>query len=285
MFLLSFGGQRLKAKPGKPVDKRLVEQLDEFGRAALYVLGHNIISHDIPRLRQAAPSLLFLQKPAIDTLFLSPLAYPENPYHRLIKDYQLVRDSVNDPAEDAILAGRVFSEQWQAFREKVDAGSDAPILFRSFLQRDVDCRGTADALGAMGIDLLADKILAEKFCQLAEKHGCRKAIDNIANQLIGGTIDGPPLAYVTAWLTVADGNSVLPSWVRHRFPQVPVFLHQLRESPCDDPSCYYCRQHHNPQYYLNNFFGFDDFRAQPATDDGRSLQEQIVRSSARNTTL
>ncbi len=280
-----FRGERFEVKPGKRVDKRLLEQLDEFGRDALYILGHNIINHDIPRLKQAAPVLKFLQQPAIDTLFLSPLAYPENPYHRLIKDYQLVRDSVNDPAEDAMLAGRVFCEQWHAFAEKKSADPDVLNLYRSFLQRDPACHGTADALGAMGIDLLENKDLAEIFTGLACKHGCRKAIGIIADQLIETTHDGQPLAYVTAWLTVADGNSVLPSWVRHHFPQVPVLLHQLRENACDDPLCEYCRQHHNPQYYLKNFFGFDSFRAQPATEEGRSLQEEIVQSSARNTTL
>ena len=46
-----------------------------------------------------------LKKPAIDTLYLSPLAFPENPYHRLVKDYQIVRDSINkQPVVRAVIS-------------------------------------------------------------------------------------------------------------------------------------------------------------------------------------
>jgi len=43
------------------------------------------------------------------------LAFPENPYHRLVKDYKLVRDSINDPVADARLAASVFGDQWASF--------------------------------------------------------------------------------------------------------------------------------------------------------------------------
>jgi hypothetical protein len=43
------------------------------------------------------------------------LAFPENPCHRLAKDYKLVRDAVSDPVADARLAGRVFVEPWEEF--------------------------------------------------------------------------------------------------------------------------------------------------------------------------
>jgi len=32
-----------------------------------------------------------------DTLYLSPLAFPENPYHKLIKNYKLIKNSKNNP--------------------------------------------------------------------------------------------------------------------------------------------------------------------------------------------
>jgi len=44
------------------------------------LLGHNLLRHDCPFAR-IAPDLKFLNKPVVDTLFLSPLAFPENPYH------------------------------------------------------------------------------------------------------------------------------------------------------------------------------------------------------------
>ena len=62
--------------------------LDDFANDARAVLGHNILDHDLPILRNIRPDLRLLTKPVIDTLFLSPLAFPENPYHRLVKDYK-----------------------------------------------------------------------------------------------------------------------------------------------------------------------------------------------------
>ena len=39
------------------------------------------------------------------------------------------------------------------------------------------------------------------------------------------------------------------------------------------------------EIFLQNYFGFNDFRPKPATEDGKSLQGEIVASCARNTTL
>lgn len=108
---------------------------------------------------------------------------------------------------------------------------------------------------------------------------------HIVDQLLDGGLAHPPLAYVTAWLTVAGGNSVLPPWVRHHFAEIPAILRQLRENPCENPRCEYCLQHHNARFYLQNYFGFTDFRAKPATDEGKSLQEEIVAAAVRETTL
>ena len=82
------GEQTFHVPAGEKIDRDTLAELDAFAADARFVLGHNILIHDLPRLRQVAPELRFLRKPKIDTLFLSPLAYPANPYHRLIKNYQ-----------------------------------------------------------------------------------------------------------------------------------------------------------------------------------------------------
>jgi ATP-dependent DNA helicase RecQ len=83
---------------------KVLAELDEFAADADYLLGHNLLNHDLPVCRALSPNLKLLSKPVVDTLFLSPLAFPENPYHRLVKNYKLVRDSLNDPVADARLA-------------------------------------------------------------------------------------------------------------------------------------------------------------------------------------
>ena len=157
------GEQVFHIPAGEKIDRDTLAELDAFAAEARFVLGHNILNHDLPRLRQVAPELRFLRKPKIDTLFLSPLAYPANPYHRLIKNYQLVRDSINDPVRDAFLAGRVFTEQWDALQGQFAARADIPLLYRGFLAADADLSGTAEALAAMGIPLLTGEDLLETF--------------------------------------------------------------------------------------------------------------------------
>ncbi len=79
----------------------VLAELAGFAHGARLVLGHNLLDHDWPLLRAQAPQAGLLRLPVLDTLYLSPLAFPENPYHALVKDYKLVRDSVNDPVADA----------------------------------------------------------------------------------------------------------------------------------------------------------------------------------------
>ena len=81
--------------------------------------------------------LQLLTKPVIDTLFLSPLAFPENPYHRLVKDYKLVRDAVNDPVADARLAASVFLDQWESFGRMAASGRSEILSFYRFCFEDV----------------------------------------------------------------------------------------------------------------------------------------------------
>ena len=282
-----FGDKIFRNAVGRSVNRKVLEEFNEFGREAEYLLGHNILAHDIPKLKELAPDLAVLAKPAIDTLYLSPLAYPANPYHRLVKNYQLVRDSVSDPVEDAKLAGRVFAEQWQSFDRQLAEYSDIPVLYRSFLQADRQLAGTAAALAAMGVPLLAGDDLYDAFVWFAKKHACTTAVYRLADQLYdgGAEFSQPVLAYVVAWLSVAGGNSVLPPWVRHHFPEIPVLLHALRESSCDKPDCSYCTTHHNPRYFLEKFFGFADFRSEPATGDGKSLQAEIISAGAGSGTI
>ena len=83
-----------------------LDRLDDLADGADFVIGHNIIAHDLPHLRAANPNLRLLKLPVVDTLRLNPLAYPRNPYHHLVKHYQdgqLNRGRLNDPELDARL--------------------------------------------------------------------------------------------------------------------------------------------------------------------------------------
>jgi ATP-dependent DNA helicase RecQ len=95
--------------------------LDGFGRDAEFLLGHNIVRFDLPHLAAVSGGRSgILAKPAIDTLWLNPLAFPRNPYHRLVKHYQdgrLKAGHINDPELDARLVIEVLSDQLDALSE------------------------------------------------------------------------------------------------------------------------------------------------------------------------
>ena len=103
---------------GESVDAAL-RRLDAFVDGSEFLVGHNLIAFDLPHLRAVAPDLRLLSIPAIDTLRLSPLAFPRNPYHRLVKHYKdggLLRFRPNDPELDARISFQLLDEEEEAFR-------------------------------------------------------------------------------------------------------------------------------------------------------------------------
>ncbi len=257
-------------------------ELDRRAADADFVLGHNLLEHDLQVLRSIRPELALLDKPVVDTLYLSPLAFPENPYHHLVKDYKLVRKSLNDPVADARLASRVFRDQWHAF-------SEAPAEILTFYAFCFERRpgGTQAGYHADGLTRVFTEISGRPpmdqrralsyVATSCAGRVCRVALRRLAKTELTEDTNRPALAYAVAWLGVSGGNSVLPPWVRRRHPETVDLLDALRETPCDDPDCIYCLENHDPNRQLHRFFGFDGFRPEPADEQGFSLQEAVVR--------
>ncbi len=251
-------------------------KLDELAEGMDFVLGHNLIAFDLPHLAAACPGLRLLRLPALDTLRLSPLAFPRNPYHHLVKHYQdggLKRGRVNDPELDSRIALEVFGDQHRALKR---AQRDLLLAWHWL--------STADPEGA-------DRALDDFFSELrgARRPSAAEARAAIVRRLEGiscashgreaiaeAGIFGWSLAYSLAWLSVAGGSSVMPPWVRHQFPEAGRLVCRLRDSACIDPACGWCRERHDAGKELKRWFGFDGFRPEPADESGRPLQQAIV---------
>jgi len=258
--------------------RRVLAELDAFAADAHYLLGHNLLNHDLPVCRVKSPDLKLLDKPVIDTLFLSPLAFPENPYHRLVKNYKLVRDSLNDPLADARLAVLLFKDQWQAL-EAQQQNCGILSFYHYALSENRRFSGLQQALTEMGAEPLSALQAFDRFKQLTRERVCTSALNQVASACLPAPELRPALAYCLAWLMVAGGNSVLPPWVREQFHNVAPLLGQLRDISCNKPDCSYCSQIHNPVTQLERYFGFSAFRSKPETEDGSSLQQQIVQAA------
>ena len=256
---------------------RALKALDDYAGGAEFVLGHNLIAFDLPHLAAAQPGLRLLALPAVDTLRLSPLAFPANPYHHLVKHYQdaaLLRGQINNPELDARATLELFADEEEAL------GRAAPNLLRAWhwlttgaeTDRGFDAFFTDLRGASRPDDATAQAAIAQCFAGIVCVCGGRKAQEAAAQ-------DGWPLAYALAWLSVAGGNSVMPPWVRHQFPAAAELLRGLRDSACTDDDCAWCREHHNLRKVLKRWFGFDDFREEPACEDGRPMQLAIIEAA------
>ena len=269
-------GQSLKvARMGARLT-RWLGRLDELADGADFVLGHNLIDFDLPHLQAANPQLRLLRLPAVDTLRLNPLAFPRNPYHHLVKHYQdggLRRARRNDPELDARLALDLFNDQQEALQDAapdllvawhwlttVKNGAGFDLVFETLRQKSRPSTTAAqDAIGRQ---------LAGNSCRVQIQRAVADADEK-----------GWDLAYALAWLSVAGGNSVIPPWVRHRFPGAGGLVRQLRDTACIDPACNWCRERHDARKELTRWFKFPDFREEPVDEDGRPLQQAIVESA------
>ena len=254
---------------------QVLAELDDFISSADFLLGHNILRHDLPVCKAITTDLALLSKPAIDTLFLSPLAFPENPYHRLVKDYKLVRDSLNEPLTDARLALVLFAEQQQALSAQQQQ-DDLLSFYHFAFAGDKQYSGLLGTFKHLSASILATDDALTLFKQRTIDRVCIVAVDRVLEQCRSEPSQRPALAYALAWLRVAGGNSVLPPWVRLEFADIAPLLRQLRDIPCSNSDCSYCARTHNPIDRLQCFFGFPAFRAEPAAADGTSLQQLIV---------
>ena len=254
--------------------------LDTLADAAAFLLGHNLIAFDLPHLAAAKPDLRLLKLPAIDTLRLNPLAFPRNPYHRLVKHYQdgqLQRGQLNDPELDARLTLAVFRDQLQAFQNMRESDPDLLLAWHWLITAD----GVGSGLNAFFTTIRRqgrpnDEAAHAAIARLLAGTGC--AVHGRALCSDAGR-HGWTLAYALSWLSVAGGNSVMPPWVRHQFPEAGLLIRQLRDTRCSDPACDWCAERHDAQKELARWFGFSAFRPEPADASGQPLQQAIVEAA------
>ena len=252
-------------------------KLDSLADGASFLLGHNLIAFDLPHLAAVKPDLRLLKLPSVDTLWLSPLAFPRNPYHRLVKHYQdagLKHGQRNNPELDARITLELFNDERKALRK---APKDLLLAWHWLT--------TAEEKMA-GFDVFFSDLRNSRRPSDTEAHlvihellkgsACRTHARDIIKDI---HCSGWAFAYALAWLSVSGGNSVMPPWVRHQFPEAGRFVRRLRDAACVDSACAWCRERHDARKELARWFGFSDFRPEPPDADGRPMQQSIVETA------
>jgi len=253
--------------------------LDEYAKGIPFILGHNLLSFDLPFLEATKPDLRLLNLPVVDTLKLSPLAFPRNPYHSLVKHYKdgrITQGQLNDPELDSRLALKVFDDQLEEFRKAL------PDLLKAWHWL---CTPQPEG---------SDYALDEMFCHIRQvqrptqddaKIAIKSLLKNITCKFYSDEVFTSAkqyrweLAYTLAWLSVAGGNSVMPPWVRMQFPKTAELVNRLRNQSCGDVACVWCSEHHDVIKELKRWFGFQGFRPEPDDGKGKPLQQAIVETA------
>ena len=254
--------------------------LAQLAERASLVAAHHGHAHDLAHISRVWPGHPVLLLPLIDTLLLSPLAFPENPYHHLVKDRRLVREEGNDPIADARACRKVLADQL-AWIERSHEASDPrlPLIRRALVDHfgEAPWRGSTERL-FVGVD---DVDLGEAIRRASaawEGRVCESARQRLGAEPPSGS--GMAWAYVASWLTTQLG-SILPAWVWHAFPETRAIVTALRERDCG--SCAWCSRQHSPEAQLTRWFpDHRSFRALPQAADGTSMQRAIVAAGLRD---
>ena len=230
-----------------------------------FACGHNLIRHDAQYIREELENAGITEM--IDTLYLSPLLFPNKPYHKLLKDDKLQTDELNNPLSDAIKAMELLYDEVNAFEGLTALHKD---IYADLLGQTEEFRGFFSYLNH------TPHSHAPELIRILY-HG--KICDNSDLELFSKQYP-IELAYVLAMLDAEDSTSILPGWVTMNFPAVFSIIKALRATECA-ARCFYCKSELNIHKRLKQFFGYDNFR----TYDGESLQEQAVQAAVDNKSI
>ena len=240
------------------------EELFIFLNDIDYICGHNIIHHDAKYLFTDKTCRWIL----VDTLYISPLLFPEHPYHKLVKDDKLISEQMNNPVNDCKKAKDLLLDEiarWNSLPK------EKRILFASLLKDKKEFTGFLSMVSAEytheGISELIKELYTGKICQHAD-------LDMLIKQYPCG------LAYALALIDTTDYRSITPGWVLYNYPEVEFIVKLLRHTNCRE-GCDYCHTQLDVLHNLKVFFGYERFR----TYEGEPLQEQAAQAAVKGKSL
>ncbi|MDZ4667102.1 MAG: RecQ family ATP-dependent DNA helicase [bacterium] len=242
------------------------KDLIQFLTEMQYIVGHNFVLHDYSYLKPTLDKCNVLPENLIDTLYLSPLLFPERPYHALLKDDKLQTDELNNPLNDAIKAKELFQDEIEAFYQ-----SPIKEIFYFLLRKKLGYAGFFRYIDYHTSDANLIELVKIKF-----KGAICDSLD-LAPLIKNSAIE---LAYALSIIQCKQTDSITPRWVLKSYPKVERIINQLRNRPCVQ-GCLYCNQSLDGLLGLKKFFNHHSFR----TYGEEPLQEHAVNAAIQNKSL
>src|SRR5690606_8038746 len=237
---------------GRLFHKPSVVEFTQFIHGTQFICGHNIFKHDIKYIGKALHEAGINSANIIDTLFLSPLLFPTNPYHALLKDDKLQSEDANNPLNDAIKAKDLFYDEITAFKQMDEM---LQCIFYSLLSNQREFYAFFRFMAYVGTNIETEKLIHQKF----KNKICEQA------DLVKIIAENPiELAYclslIHSFIQHKRVHSITPPWVLKNYPEVERIMFRLRNKPCIS-GCAYCNEVLDAQKSLQRFFGFDAYRS------------------------
>lgn len=265
--ILDIGG----VKNGLSFHSARIPEFADFVSDCDCLCGHNIIEHDIKYLKP------FLRKEyiLIDTLYLSPLLFPQKPYHKLLKDDKILTEELNNPLNDSLKAQSLYDDEVMAFKA---LDKDFQQLYYDLLNEDIHFSGFFKSIEYVPSrkPFFFRKSTADIFRELFKGKICEHS--NVESFVRDHKVE---CAYAAALISTDDRNSITPAWILHNYPSVENVIRGLRAVNCGDARCRYCSQKLNAEYSLKKWFGYDRFR----TFGGEPLQENAAKAAIKGESL
>ncbi len=265
--ILDIGG----VKAGQGFHSARIPEFADFVSDCDCLCGHNIIGHDIKYLKP------FLRKEyvLVDTLYLSPLLFPQKPYHKLLKDDKILTEELNNPLNDSLKAQSLYDDEAMAFKA---LDKDFQQLYYDLLNEDIHFSGFFKSIEYVPSrkPFFFRKSTADIFRELFKGKICEHS--NVESFVRDHKVE---CAYAAALISTDDRNSITPAWILHNYPSVENVIRGLRAVNCGDARCAYCSQKLNAEYSLKKWFGYDRFR----TFGGEPLQENAAKAAIKGESL
>ena len=241
------------------------KEAKEFLDGVDFICGHNVVHHDVKYLFGDE----HIRWGLVDTLYMSPLLFPERPYHHLLKDDKLMSDQVNNPLNDCEKAYDLLLDEMEAWKR---LPRELKLIYATLLHDVPEFSGFLDMADA-------------ECCEKEELPGHIYTFFHgriCQNVDLRSLVEKQPveLAFSLALITTTERNSITPPWVLYTYPNVENVVRLLRHTCCAD-GCDYCRSLLDVHTNLKHFFGYNQFR----TYEGEPLQENAVRAAVTGKSL
>ena len=284
MNTIAFIDTEIEPKSGKILDigsirndgalfhKTSVAEFTQFLNGTQFICGHNIFNHDIKYIGKALQDIGINSVNIIDTLFLSPLIFPTNPYHSLLKDDKLQSEDNNNPLNDSIKARDLLNDEIATFKQ-IDA-TFQQILYL-LLHGKKEFQAFFRFIAFFSSSTETEKLIRLKFKnEICEQVSLEKEISENPIEL------AYCLSLVNSFIQHKKIHSITPPWVLKNYPEVERIMFRLRNKPCLS-GCDYCNEVLDANKGLRIFFGFDSYRKY----GDEPLQEKAVKAAINNKSI